>query len=176
MRWGSIAHALQNFPTEQVYHCRHWSFTWEFFTSGITVDFTKLWPQMFQTLLRSSKVHNEIISQTIVNYTFDWLLLLQGPIKDFVYKLACKNSDMNFQTCNELANFVWSNFKHLWSKFCDINCNTIYCNNTFNPSVGCNYAPLYPLSPQCLLLCFNSLSYVDCSQAGKDSQGCFWRS
>jgi hypothetical protein len=34
-----------------------------------------------------------------VNYAFDLLLLLQGPIRDFVYNLACE-----FQY--ELANFA----------------------------------------------------------------------
>jgi hypothetical protein len=33
-----------------------------------------------------------------VNYAFDWLLLLQGPIKDFVYKLACEFQYMNLRT------------------------------------------------------------------------------
>jgi hypothetical protein len=39
------------------------------------------------------------LTDQFVNYAFDWLLLLQGPIGDFVYKLACE-----FQY--ELANFV----------------------------------------------------------------------
>ena len=34
-----------------------------------------------------------------VNYAFDWLILLQEPIRDFVYKLACE-----FQY--ELPNFA----------------------------------------------------------------------
>jgi hypothetical protein len=52
----------------------------------------------FASSLRSSKVHNEIQNQH-VNYEFDWLLVLQGPIRDFVYKLACE-----FQY--ELPNFA----------------------------------------------------------------------
>jgi hypothetical protein len=50
-----------------------------------------------------------------VNYAFDWLLLIQGPIRDFFYKLACE-----FQY--ELANICGSS-EHLWSKFREIDCN-----------------------------------------------------
>jgi hypothetical protein len=54
----------------------------------------------FASPLRSSKVHK------FVNYAFDWLQFfsLQGPIRDFVYKLACQ-----FQQS-----------EHLWSKFREI--------------------------------------------------------
>jgi hypothetical protein len=67
--------------------------------SCFTADFTKLWPQMFRTSsLRSSKVHYEFTNQ-FVNNAFDWLLLLQGPIRDFAYKWVCE-----FQY--ELPNFA----------------------------------------------------------------------
>ena len=126
-----------------------------FYKTCITVDFTKLWPQMFRTSLRlstfityvsgglfvfmflhrnlwtcrSSSGMKEIsaynatlfslnrrmtpnslstcevqkfimrFTNQFVNYAFDWLLLLQWPIRDFVYKLACE-----FQY--ELPNFA----------------------------------------------------------------------
>jgi hypothetical protein len=49
---------------------------------------------MFWTSLRSSQVRCEvqkciiIFTNQFVNYALDWLLLLQGPIKDFVYKFT----------------------------------------------------------------------------------------
>ena len=58
-----------------------------------------------------------------VNNAFDWLLLLQGPIRDFVYKLICE-----FQY--ELPNFATNlrilqrSSEHLWQKFREIDCNT----------------------------------------------------
>jgi hypothetical protein len=71
--------------------------------------------------LRSSQVRCEVqkfimrFTNQFVNYAFDWLLLIQGPIRDFVYKLACE-----FQY--ELANICGSS-EHLWSKFREIDCN-----------------------------------------------------
>jgi hypothetical protein len=38
-----------------------------------------------------------------VNYAFDWLLLLQGPIKDFVYKLTC---GFQYELLNLATNFA----------------------------------------------------------------------
>ncbi len=33
---------------------------------------------------------NVDIQKLVVNYAFDWHLLIQGPIKRFVYKLSCE--------------------------------------------------------------------------------------
>jgi predicted DCC family thiol-disulfide oxidoreductase YuxK len=41
-----------------------------------------------------------------VNYAFDWLILLHGPIRDFVYKLACEFQYELPNLRNELANFA----------------------------------------------------------------------
>jgi hypothetical protein len=52
-----------------VQHCsrKFWfcEFLWSVFRRHVTVDFTKLWPQMFRTLLRSSQVRCEV--QTVHN-------------------------------------------------------------------------------------------------------------
>jgi hypothetical protein len=40
----------------------------------------------FQSSLRSSKLHNHI-HKPFVNNAFDWLLLVQGSIRGFVYDL-----------------------------------------------------------------------------------------
>ena len=91
------------------------------------VDFTKLWPQIFRTSLRSWQVRCEVqkfimrFTNQFTNYASDWLPLLQWPIRDFVYKLACE-----FQY--ELANFATNlrtsqrSLEHLWS----IDCNIIF--------------------------------------------------
>ena len=42
-------------------------------------------------ILRSSKVHNlNHIHKPFVNNAFDWLLLVQEPIRGFVYNPACE--------------------------------------------------------------------------------------
>ena len=91
--------------------------------NSITVNFTKLWPQMFRTSLRNSQVRCGVqkfimrFTNQFVNYAFDWLLLLQGPIRDFVYKLACEfqyelpNFATNFAT--KFGTFV---FKVSWNR------------------------------------------------------------
>jgi hypothetical protein len=43
-------------------------------------------------MLRSSKVDNHI-HKPFVNNAFDWLLLVQGPIRGFVYTIQLVNTD-----------------------------------------------------------------------------------
>ena len=57
---------------------------------SITVNFTKLRSQMFRISLRCSQVRCEVqrfvrFTNQFVNDAFDWLILLQGPIRDYVY-------------------------------------------------------------------------------------------
>jgi hypothetical protein len=71
----------------------------------------------FQSLLRSSKVHNHIHKLFVIN-AFEWLLLLQGPIRGFVYNPACE-----FQY--ELLNFttkLGTKIAALREKLCEIDC------------------------------------------------------
>ena len=102
---------------------------WMFYTKiGVTVDFTKLLPQMFRTSLRSSQVRCEVqkfimrFTYQFVNNAFDWLLLLQGPIRDFVYKLTC---EFQYELPNFATNLRTSqrSSENLWQKFREIDCN-----------------------------------------------------
>jgi hypothetical protein len=84
--------------------------------------FTKLWPHLwsnfvakFKSSLRSSKVHNEI--HKAVCKLRIWLAsLLQRPIWDFVYKLACEfqyerpNFQRTCELCNEVRNICGQSF------------------------------------------------------------------
>jgi hypothetical protein len=51
----------------------------------------------FQSSLRSSKVHNHI-HKPFVNNAFDWLLLVQGPSRGFVYNCEFHYELLNFAT------------------------------------------------------------------------------
>jgi hypothetical protein len=59
-----------------------------------------------------------------VSYAFDWLLLLHGPIRDFVYKLAC---EFQYELPNFATNLRTSqrSSEHLWSKLCEIDCKIV---------------------------------------------------
>ena len=54
----------------------------------------------------------------IVNDAFDLLLLLQGPIRDFVYNLACEiqyelpNFATNLRTSKRSSEHLWSTFQY----------------------------------------------------------------
>ena len=65
-----------------------------------------------------------------VSYAFDWLFLLHGPIRDFVYKLAC---EFQYELTNFATNFATS--EHLWSKFREIDCKIV-------PGVGIFHSQL----------------------------------
>jgi hypothetical protein len=96
--------------------------------STFTVDFTKLWPQMFRTSLRSSQVRCKIrkfmleFTSQFVNKVPDWSLKWKKPIKCVVYKLVCES---HYELLNFATNLRTSqrSSEHLWPKFREINCN-----------------------------------------------------
>ena len=51
------------------------------FLKHITVDFTKLWPQMFRTLLQSSEVHIIGIDKPLCKQS-PWLVREDGEVKE----------------------------------------------------------------------------------------------
>jgi hypothetical protein len=82
--------------------------------------FLKVLQTSFQSSLRSLKVYNHI-HKSLVNNAFDWLLLVQGPVREFVYDPA-----REFQY--ELLNFTTklrTEFATFREELCEIDCNTI---------------------------------------------------
>jgi hypothetical protein len=83
-----------------------------FTTYTFTVDFTKLWPQMFRTLLRSSEVHIGI-HKPICKQS-PWLV---PEVKEANQMRSLQNWFVNL-----IMNFWTSqrSSEHLWSKFREI--------------------------------------------------------
>jgi hypothetical protein len=78
----------------------------------------------FQISLRSSKVHNHI-HKPFVNNAFDWLLLVQEPIRGFVYNPVneFQHEVLNFAT--KLGTKFQTGLQHL-GKSCGIDCNEFF--------------------------------------------------
>jgi hypothetical protein len=57
---------------------------------------------------------NLCASAYITVVLFDWLLLFQGPIRDFVYKLLFRTSQRTYELRNNVINNgLWSNFREI---------------------------------------------------------------
>jgi hypothetical protein len=98
-------------------------------SNSITVNFTKLWPQMFRTSLRNSQVRCGVqkfimrFTNQFVNYAFDWLLLLQGPVRDRLCLqiglwIPIWTSELRNELRNEVRNICVQSFVKSTVKAC----------------------------------------------------------
>ena len=98
---------------------------------AITVHFRSLFIVILRASSKSSEIRCEVqkfisgFASRFVNYAFDWLVRVSGPITAFVYKLACE-----FWKFNELLNFA-TNFRTLRRS------SEYYSENW--PEIGCKY-------------------------------------
>ena len=91
----------------------------------LTVDFTQLF--LKYCVLRSElccEVQKFILNFTsrFVNNALDWLIFVQGPIRGFVYKLAC---EFQYERLNFITKFgtMYAIFRE---NFCEINCKYLH--------------------------------------------------